>query len=201
MVALLFLLTLPNLFLYSTEVLFTERFINQPIALPALNVTGYVRHDALIGIGEDENIEVEIVRAPSGDLSPVRVEIKPQDDDLASADGSYSLVYRQAHESQRFQVQLRKSVRPQDFVFPAATKRERRVDVFVMPEGKARSIELAPCYTVTMKVDYYSTFVGSALVWFLSLLAGLGSLLGRLDMVGDWLSPLSRGFRPDKGKH
>lgn len=201
LVALLFLLTLPNLILYVTEVLFAERFVNQAIALPALNVTGYVRHDALIGLGEKEEIEVELVRTNPADLSPLRVEIKPHDQDVASADGSYALIYRQAHESQRFQLLLRKSARVQDFVFPLATKRERRVDVFVLPEGKAHPAELAPTYTLTMKVDYFSTFVGSALVWVLSILAGIGSLLGRLDMVGDWLAPAARIFRPDKGKN
>jgi hypothetical protein len=201
LVALLFLLTLPNLILYTTEVLLAERFVNQPIALPALNVTGYVRYDALLGLGEKEEIEVELVRTNPADLSPLRVEIKPHEQDVASADGNYALIYRQAHESQRFQVLLRKSARLQDFIFPLATKRARRVDVFVLPEGKPRPAEIAPTYTLTMRVDYFSTFVGSALVWFLSILAGIGSLLGRLDMVGDWLAPLTRFFRPDKGKN
>jgi len=199
--ALVFLLTLPTVFLYTTEVLLTERYVNQAIAVPALNVTGYIRHDALIGPGEQEEIEIEVSRPPAGDLSPVQVELRPKENDLTSADGNYSLVYSKEHESQRFLISLRKSVRLQDLLFPFTAQRQRHVDLFITAApkpGSPRPEGIAPCYTATMKVDYFSSFMGSALVGVASLIAGIAGFLSRFDTFGEWLHILRVSKRKEQ---
>ena len=198
-----FFLALPTIVLYTTEVLFTERFVNQPIAVPALNVTGFIRHESLISAGKEEEVVVEISRSPAGGLSPVQVELSPKENDLTSADGRYSLVYSKEHESQSFLIKLRKSVRLQDLLFPFASQRQRRIDFYLTAAPKpgsstginARAEGIAPCYTATMKVDYFSSFMGSVLVGIASLVAGIVGFLSRFDTWGEWLDILGSGIQ------
>ncbi len=191
LLGILLLLTLPNLVLYTNEVLLSERFVNQPIMLPALQVSGYVRHHTLIGVGKEQTITVEIVRPASQDVAPVRAAIEPLESDLTSADGNYTLLYEGTHESKSFVVALRKSGRLQDFVFPYLTQRQRHVNLYILSAAETNTLaNAAPAYTVTMKVDYFSAFLGSVVVWLVSIFAGVGSLLSHLDTVSGWLSSL-----------
>lgn len=192
--AALLLLPLPTIFLYAKEVLLSERYVNQPIALPAYDVVGYVRYSALIGIGKEQEIEVEIQRPPGEDTPALEIKLAPQEDDVTSADGRYSLRFEKAHESQRFLLRLQKSARLQDILFPFLMPRERHVALFAEPlsaSGAPRGAGV-PFYTATMKVDYYSTFIGSLVVWGISLFAGIGSLLSHLDSLGHWRGYLLR---------
>ncbi|NLS78784.1 MAG: hypothetical protein GXY76_16140 [Chloroflexi bacterium] len=189
--ALLLLLPLPTIVLYSAEVLFADRYVNQRIALSALNVTGYVRHDSLLSLGKEQRLEVELQRGENGDVQPVRVELAPHEQDITTVDGNYVLTFNQPHASQSFGVWLNKNVRLQDVILPFLMERERRLDLYIYPAaGEGQGANRVPAYTATMKLDYFSSFIGSVVVWAVSLFAGLGSILGHLDVIGDWRSHL-----------
>ena len=189
---LLLALPLPTIVLYATEVLLADRYVNQRIAISSLNVNGYVRHDSLLSLGKEQKLEVELQRAENGDSQPVRVELVPHEQDITTVDGNYVLTFARPHESQSFGLWLNKNVRLQDAILPFLMERERHMDLYVYPAASGgQEANRVPAYTATMKLDYFSSFVGSVVVWAVSLFAGLGSILSHLDVIGDWRSHLA----------
>ena len=194
---LLLLATLPTIYLYLTEVVFADRFENQSIELAALEATAFVRHDALLRTNHDQEIEVEL-RRDAASIAPgaLLVDLMPIERDITIPDGVFVLIYTDVHQSQRFSIRLQKSVRLQDILFPFLMERDRHIDLFVerAQSGGAASTPSprTPFYTAVLKIDYFSSFIGSVVVWLVSLLAGLGSILSHLDSLGGWRRNLAR---------
>lgn len=190
---LLFLLPAPTIMLYLSEVILSDRYVNQRIQVPAYGVTGYIRYDLLLAPGESEEIEVELERSPDMATKPLKVSLRTHEEDLASADGRYALLYDTSYQSQRFAIHLQKNTRLQDILFPFLIDRDRHIDLYmeqieptITTEQIAPSFETVPFYTATLKLDFVSSVVGSLIFWLVSFAAGARSILNHLDTLGDW---------------
>jgi len=184
--ALLFLVSTPNTWFYVKDILLTESSLSEPIILPDRRVQVFVRYETVIRKGKDHTIEVEVRRPPQVP-GPIRVRMEPQQPDIASVDGQYTLLFEGEHQSKHFIVRLAEGFELEDLIKPKTEKRE--VQLYVeTPSASQR-------YALVLKVGRLTAFLMSAVVWSGSLVIGILSFLWEAQVVRS----LSERFRVSEG--